>query len=178
MRLLLDACVLYPNIMRETLLGAAKAGAFTPLWSGRILEEWARAAARLGPEGEVIARGEIAALKAAWPAAEAPVPPHDDLVLPDPNDAHVLAAAIGAQAAGIVTLNLSDFPTRVLARHDVLRFHPDAFLADWAGESPDAACALAARILADVERFSGEAWTQRRLFKKARLPRFAKAVAG
>ena len=61
MRVLLDANVLYPTVMREVLLGCARAGLFEPLWSARILEEWARAAARLGPEGEAVARAEVAA---------------------------------------------------------------------------------------------------------------------
>ncbi|MBL3553988.1 PIN domain-containing protein, partial [Rhodovulum sulfidophilum] len=44
MKVLLDACVLYPTVLREILLGVARRGGFTPLWSARILEEWARAA--------------------------------------------------------------------------------------------------------------------------------------
>ena len=60
-RVLLDACVLYPTVLRELLLGTAALGLYEPLWSARLLEEWARAAARLGPEGEAIARAEGAA---------------------------------------------------------------------------------------------------------------------
>ena len=51
MRAVLDTCVIYPTVMREMLLGAARMGHFTPVWSARILEEWARAAGKLGPEG-------------------------------------------------------------------------------------------------------------------------------
>ena len=69
-RVLIDACVLYPTVMREIVVGAARAGAFTPLWSARILEEWARAAIKIGPTGEAQARAEIALLRAAWPKAE------------------------------------------------------------------------------------------------------------
>ena len=64
MRIVIDACVLYPTVMREVVLGAAEAGLFAPRWSARILEEWARAARKIGPEGETIARGEIAAVQA------------------------------------------------------------------------------------------------------------------
>ena len=66
MKILIDAGVLYPTVMREMVLGVASAGVFEPQWSPRLLEEWARAAARLGPEGEAQARGEIAMLGAAW----------------------------------------------------------------------------------------------------------------
>ena len=65
-RILLDACVLYPTVMREMLIGVAGKGAFTPLWSPRILEEWARAARKIGPTGEAQARSEIALLKIRW----------------------------------------------------------------------------------------------------------------
>lgn len=40
--------MLYPTVMREMLIGAAKARAFEPLWSARILEEWRRAALKHG----------------------------------------------------------------------------------------------------------------------------------
>lgn len=70
MKIVLDTCVLFPTVMREMLLGAAAEGHFIPLWSARILEEWARAAVRLGPTGEAQARGEIALLRANWPQSE------------------------------------------------------------------------------------------------------------
>lgn len=49
------------------------------------------------------------------------------LSLPDPNDRHVLAAAIEAGAALILTFNLRDFPARVLTQYGVLAQHPDEF---------------------------------------------------
>ena len=92
MRVLIDACVLYPTVMREVVLGCAKVGLFEVRWSARILEEWARATVKLGPEAEVFARGEIAVLGAQFPDAIVPV--HEGLEqrlwLPDPNDVHVL----------------------------------------------------------------------------------------
>ena len=63
MKVLIDTCVLYPTVMRQMLLGAAGHGLFTPLWSDRILEEWARAAHKIGPTGEAQARSEIALFK-------------------------------------------------------------------------------------------------------------------
>ena len=111
-RILLDACVLYPTVLREILIGCAAAGLFEPLWSARLLEEWARAAARLGPEGEAVARGEIAALRAAFPGAEVRVPEGSErrLWLPDPDDVHVLAAAVAGRADAILTANAQGLP--------------------------------------------------------------------
>ncbi|WP_297339553.1 RSP_2648 family PIN domain-containing protein, partial [Pseudophaeobacter sp.] len=107
MKLLLDTCVLYPTVMREMLVGAAAQGAFTPLWSARILEEWSRAALKLGPEGAAQARAEVALLKASWPQAVVPPAPGVEarLWLPDAADVHVLAAAITGHADAIVTVN-------------------------------------------------------------------------
>jgi hypothetical protein len=51
-----------------------------------------------------------------------------DLVLPDLNDRHVLAAAIHAEAPFLVTFNLSDFPEPVLKSFNVEAIHPDPFL--------------------------------------------------
>ena len=130
MRVALDACVLFPTVMRAMLLGAAAAGGFAPVWSARILEEWARATRRLPEGAEAVARGEIARLRAAWPEAEVAVP--EELVaglsLPDPDDRHVLGAAIAGGAEALLTLNRADFPTRTLARHGILLREPDGFL--------------------------------------------------
>ncbi|MDX5384841.1 MAG: PIN domain-containing protein, partial [Rhodobacterales bacterium] len=130
MKVLLDACVLYPTVMREVLLGVAAAGLYQPLWSARILEEWARAAIKLGPGAEAQARGEVAMLRARWPGAEVSHPPSLEarLWLPDPADTHVLAAAIAGHADLIVTLNAQDFPRNILAEEGLERLDPDQFL--------------------------------------------------
>lgn len=52
------------------------------------------------------------------------------LELPDPDDRHVLAAAIHGGAQSIVTFNLKDFPAKTLAGFDIEAVHPDAFLLD------------------------------------------------
>lgn len=52
------------------------------------------------------------------------------LVLPDPDDTHVLAAAIRSNAEVIVTFNLKDFPPAALAAFGVEAQHPDEFIMD------------------------------------------------
>ena len=174
-RMLIDACVLYPTVMREVVLGAAATGAFAPLWSARILEEWRRAALRHGPGQGVVAEGEIALLRARWPGAEIAVPEgaEEALSLPDPDDRHVLAAAMAGDAHVLLTLNLQDFPTRVLSSHGILRRDPDGMLAEMAG--PELAVAVES-VRAEAERLSGAPWARRALLKKAGLPRLAKAL--
>ncbi len=178
MRVLIDANVLYPTVMREVVLGVARAGLFTPLWSARILEEWARAAARLGPAGEAQARGEIALLRAEWPGVEvAPEPALEArLWLPDPADVHVLAAAITGGAELVLTENAKDFPRRTLEPHRLARKGADEFLLRLHGETPAPVAAAAEAVRAEAERLSGEPWGLRPLLRKARLPRLGKRL--
>lgn len=178
MRVLLDACVLYPTVLREILLEAAAAGLFVPLWSPRILDEWCHAAARLGSEGAAVAQGEVALLRAGWPAAEVVPEPglEAGLDLPDPADCHVLAAAITGGAALIVTLNLRDFPRRALAHHGIAAQSPDEFLMALWLQAPEAVTAAVAKVQARTEAVSGRAQPLRALLKRARLPRLGKAL--
>ena len=180
MKALLDTCVIYPTVMREMLLGVAGAGLFTPLWSARILEEWARAARKLGPGGEAQARAEIAMVQAAWPGAETSYGAGLEarLWLPDPADVHVLAAAISGSADVIVTMNASDFPRGVLAEEGLSRAAPDEFLLGFWQAEPGLVAGVAERVRAEAERLSGQPWEMRKLMKKARLPRLGKALSG
>lgn len=178
MKVLLDTCVIYPTVMREILLGVAAQGVYQPQWSARILEEWALAARKLGPMGEVQARGEIAQVRAAWPKAEVRYKPTLEarLWLPDPNDVHVLAAAVAGSADVIVTENAKDFPRGVLAEEGLSRVDADGFLRGCFEGSPDAVRTACALVLAEARRLSGDDWTMRGLLKKARLPRLGKAL--
>lgn len=174
MRIVLDACVLYPTVMREVLLGAAKKGAFMPLWSARLLEEWRRAAARHSDDQARVAGVEIALLKANWPKSEVPVAQVDNLWLPDENDIHVLETAITSKADVIMTLNTKDFPSRILSNHGVLRRDPDSFLVEFAHEKPDTMIDLAHDIKQAAELHSGESKNIRTLLKRTGLPRLGK----
>ena len=178
MKVLLDACVLYPTVMRAVLLEAAGQGLFTPLWSDRILEEWARAARKIGPEGEALARAEVAMTRAAWPAASVRWKPslEDRLWLPDINDRHVLAAAIAGSADVLVTMNAKDFPRQMLAEEGLSRADPDSFLLGLWKANPEAMQTACAKVLDEARRLSGDDWSLRALLKKARLPRLGKAL--
>ena len=171
MRAVLDACVLFPPVMREMLLGAAALGGFAPVWSERILEEWARATRRLPEAAETAARAEIALLRARFPEAAVMVP--EELVaglsLPDADDRHVLAAAIAGGADTLVTLNRADFPTRTLARHGILLRGPDDLLVELLHEGIDLA------PIAEAARRGREAGV-RAVLKRAGLPRLGKAL--
>jgi predicted nucleic acid-binding protein len=179
MRAVLDACVLYPTVLREVLMAAAARGLFTPLWSARLLEEWARAAAKLGPRQEAVARGEIALLRARWPRSEVPAAPQLEtrLWLPDPDDIHVLASAVAGSADTIVTFNAADFPRNALADEGIARTDPDALMLSLHARDPARVAEAAEEVRATAERLSAEPWEIRRLLKKAGLPRLGKALS-
>ena len=65
-------------------------------------------------------------------ATDALVTRYEDLIdglhLPDPDDRHVLAAAIRGRADVIVTANLRDFPANILGEFGIEAQHPDAFI--------------------------------------------------
>lgn len=177
MKAALDACVLYPTVLREILIGAAGAGLFQPVWSARILEEWRRAAARLGSVQADVAGAEIALLCAAWPGAEVAsdgdrAAGHD---WPDPADRHVAEAALAGGAALIVTANLRDFPRRVLADLGLTAVHPDAFLLSLWRSDPAPVAAAVAAAHARAQALGGPVAIDA-LLARARLPRLAKAL--
>lgn len=173
MKAVLDACVLYPTVLREILADAAAAGLYRPLWSPRILDEWRLAAQRNGLEAGV----EIALLNDRF--AGAMVQPQADaagLDLPDPADRHVIEAALSAGADAIVTANLRDFPRRALAPFGIRAIHPDEFLRDLFLTDPDPILAAIRNAHARARAAGGDL-TQPELMRRARLPRLAKAIA-
>lgn len=129
---LLDACVLFPAPVADALMSLHVAGLYTAKWTGKIDEEWLDAALRTRPEIRASLERRRDQMRLAVPDWE--VSEHSyrvlesSLTLPDPNDVHVLAAAIAGRVDCIVTANLRDFPTDVLAQHDLEVIHPDDFI--------------------------------------------------
>jgi hypothetical protein len=178
MRVFLDACVLFPSVLREILTGLAARGGFQPLWSERVLTEWLLATGRLGPEANAHARAEIARMRTAFPAALCPPAPdlEAQLDLPDAADKHVLASAAQAKAALIVTFNLRDFPSYALFAHALRAQSPDDFLmALWLAQ-PALVESAVAEVVAQTEAISGRPQPVRALLKRASLPRLGKAL--
>ena len=177
MRAVLDANVLFPTILREILTDPALTDLYDPLWSARILGEWQRAAARLGPIGAEIAGAEIALLEARLPAASQPDDGTAaiDMDFPDPADRHVVEAALAGGAGLIVTANLRDFPRALMARLGLRAIHPDAFLLDL--HAQDAAAVIAAVDRAHLRaEAAGGAIGRDKMLRRSRLPRLARCL--
>ncbi len=176
MKVLIDANVLFPTVLREIVLGLAATGHFSPLWSERILEEWRRAALRIG-EGE-IGEIEVATARRQFPEALVTASSETEavLVLPDPNDVHVLASAIDGQADELLTMNLRDFPTNALAPYGILRRDPDGFLLEAFHAEPDRVRTVVDAVLKRAGDHGIDVSSPRRVLKRARLPRLGKAL--
>lgn len=178
MKVVLDACVLYPPVLREILTGLAGAGLFTPLWSARIVEEWARATRKLGPVAEDKARGAAALMNLQFPKASqaAALAAEARLHLPDENDIHVLAVAVTSGADAILTYNAKDFPRHVLAAEGVERREPDGFLWEMWSHHPAEVGQILEATRARAEQMAGRPQALKPLLKGLRLNRLAKAL--
>ena len=183
-RVFLDACVLFPPLVRGCLLSAAAEDLVAPCWSPGVVGEWAHAVARdHGPDAAAAVRAEAEAMAVRWPEGlasaapgEGPAPgPEPGFTLPDAGDVHVLSAALAARADLLVTFNLRDFPARKLREMGLAPIHPDALLWELGGREPQAMGRALARALRPFPALSGAAEAAGGL-KRARLPRLAKMV--
>lgn len=126
-----DACILYSASLRNLFMYLAGAGLFRAKWTNEIHEEWIRNLLLKKPDLTRQALERIRDLMNAH-ILDAVVVDYEALLpallLPDPNDAHVLAAAIRSKASVIVTFNLKDFPDEELKKYDIEAQHPDEFV--------------------------------------------------
>jgi predicted nucleic acid-binding protein len=127
----LDANVLHPATLRDTLLCLTEAGLLAAYCTARILDETFTSIKRRSPDipAERLERTRRLT-EAAFEGANIEGYEHRiaQLTLPDPDDRHVLAAAIDIGADYIVTSNTAHFPAEVLAAHGVERRTPDELL--------------------------------------------------
>ncbi|MDV3253560.1 PIN domain-containing protein [Devosia sp. BK] len=133
-----DACALAGALKRNLLLTLAEADFFRLRWSSTVLDETQAAIEKIllekgAPDAEARARRARASMEVAFEDAQ--VEDFEKFLcvcegLPDPDDAHVLAAALKTQAAVIVTDNLKDFPAELIKPLNIEVRSTDAFLAD------------------------------------------------
>lgn len=73
-------------------------------------------------------------------------------LLPDPDDRHVVAAALKTRASVIVTDNLRDFPAELMSQLQLEAKSADAFIADTIDLSPRVSIEALAEMRARYER--------------------------
>ncbi|HHR6079621.1 TPA: PIN domain-containing protein [Providencia alcalifaciens] len=129
----LDACVLYPSLLRDLLMHLAITGLYQAKWTETIQDEWQRNLLINRPDltqKQLIRTASL--MNNALPDAR--VSQYEPLIegieLPDLNDRHVVAAAIKCHAKIIVTLNLKDFPKESMDKLEIEALHPDEFISD------------------------------------------------
>ena len=134
-----DACLFYPAPLRDLMVRLAQMRRFRARWTEEIHREWVVALARDRPDLDTRKlERTVKMINDAVPDCLVTGYQHitDQLILPDPGDRHVLAAAIRSGAQAIVTMNLKDFPEAVLDQFDIFPRHPDDFILDLADLEP------------------------------------------
>lgn len=128
---LFDACVLYPAPLRDILVQLATTTLFRAKWTNEIHDEWIESVLKNRPD---LSLPQLERTRTAMNRAvlDCLVTDYQHLIpslhLPDPDDRHVLAAAIHARCDAIITTNLKDFPVQLLSAHNIEPMHPDDFL--------------------------------------------------
>lgn len=145
---LYDACVLYPAPLRDLLMHLALTDLYRARWTDRIHDEWIGAV--LDKRSD-LRRDQLECTRRLMNAhvRDCLVTGYEDLIdrltLPDPDDRHVLAAAIQCGAAVIVTYNTKDFPAARLDAYGIDAQHPDKFIAHLLDLAPGPVCTAAKR---------------------------------
>jgi Predicted nucleic acid-binding protein, contains PIN domain len=175
-RLFLDANILHAAAVRDFVLRLAEAGVVDVRWSGPVLEETRRSLESRGFPADKVDH-LINALRTAFPEAEV----HDfedriaEMNCPDPDDRHVLAAAVAGQVDFLVTDNTDDFPADTGERYDVAVMTGDDVAAFFVRAYPEAAARVGRTQIADLANPpSTENEFLQRVAKTA--PRFAIAL--
>jgi predicted nucleic acid-binding protein len=150
-----DANVLYPAPIRDLFLRLAQSRLVFAHWTEMIHDEWVRNLLENNPS---LSPENIARTRRLMNAAvrDCLVTGYEVLIntvqLPDPDDRHVLAAAIHADAHAIITYNLKDFPSELLSRHGIEPLHPDEFLSSLVAAVPGSVCSVVKRQRESLRR--------------------------
>jgi predicted nucleic acid-binding protein len=128
---LYDANVLYPSTLRDLLIRVAQGGLVQAKWTDQILDEVFGTLTGNRPDldSQKLARARDLMNRAVRDCLVTGYEPLIEAVdLPDPDDRHVLAAAIKVRAKVIVTRNLKDFQSAALQAWDMEAKSPDDFI--------------------------------------------------
>ncbi|MDV3001107.1 MAG: hypothetical protein N5P05_002713 [Chroococcopsis gigantea SAG 12.99] len=152
---LLDANILYPAPMRDLFLQLAVTDLFRARWTVDIHSEWIEALLRNQPSRN---RADLEKTRDKMNQAtrDCLIDNYRDLIpsleLPDPDDRHVLAAAIVGRCDVIVTQNIRDFPEDIVGGYGLDLQHPDQFLCNQLDLAPGLFCNAVKKIRARLKK--------------------------
>ena len=170
---LYDACVLYPAPLRDLLMRLALTDLFQARWTDQIHDEWTRNVLANRPDVTAESLARCRRLMDEH-VPDCLVSGYESLIptlsLPDPDDRHVLAAALHGGVGLIITYNLSDFPASVLGQFQIEAVHPDEFIVRIWDESPDLVLSAVRRQRAGLTRPPKSAAEYMGTLEQCRLP--------
>ena len=171
---LYDACVLYPAPLRDLLLQLAVSDLFRARWTYSIHDEWQRNVLKDRPELKLESLQRTRQLMDES-TRDCLITEYevliDSLQLPDPDDRHVLAAAITGRVDVIVTFNLKDFPADILSAYNLEAQHPDEFIAHLCDLAPSAVYTAAKAVRARLKNPPKSVSEYLEILAKQRLPK-------
>lgn len=174
-----DACTLYPFHLRNVIVQSAVDRLVEARWTDAIHDEWIR---HLTANSPAIPIGRLQVTRRlmndALPMAmvndyEEHIP---KLTLPDPNDRHVVAAAITTKASLILTWNLRHFPENELKKFGLRKMTPDTFLCSLFDKVPDLALGSLANARRNLSKTRASASDFIRILESQKLVQLAKLV--
>lgn len=125
-----DASVLYQAQIRDLLLElCVHQNIFKLRWSERVQNEWINKLSKCNNKVKTSLENTRNRMEHAVPEC---LVHHYELIeeylqLPDPNDRHVLAAAIHSKSDYLLTENLKDFPKSTLSHYEITIISVDDF---------------------------------------------------
>lgn len=175
---LLDANIFPAIWLLDIMLTLDEEQVINAVWSERILEETRRALIEhrgRTPEQADRLLSFITPMNPThciygWNQLES------TLDLPDPDDRHVPAAALVADADYIVTYNLKDFPAENLERYAVAAVHPDEFLGMILEHNPEGVVNAMNAVVASKDNPPRTMNEELEHLRKLRLNRFADSM--
>ena len=173
-----DACILYPFHLRNIVVQAAVDRLVEARWTDAIHEEWIR---NLAANAQAIPMERLQITRQLMNDAlpTAMVTGYEEYVpavtLPDPDDRHIVAAAIAAKASLILTWNLRHFPEIELKKFGLQRMTPDEFLSGLFEKAPDLVIGSLANARRNLSKSQVSASDFIRILESQKLVQLAKS---
>ena len=174
LRVVLDANVLFPVVLRDVLLEFSVSGLLRTFWTSEILVEFSRALVRTSRHSEDSAAGLVSEMQAFFPSSFVDGYEHltHSNMCADPKDEHVVGAAIHIKADAIATFNLKDFPKDLFEYFGIRLSHPDNLLTDVFESNTGLTCQVLGTVVGNYDRSPTTAAELSARLIRSQTPRF------